>query len=180
MEIYYGLYRKSILSVLSVCISLLFAFYCFSLAARASEVVDSEEPSTTTEAMVSEALDNEEVTEFDILVSDSSSSSDPVTNDSYRSTVVSGDNEVWRLTDFQTSVTSIQAANSTGFKSVVLGLFGDYELITKEYTYTSSNGYTNKQVTTESDYPWMISAGIFTVVLYCLFRLLGGVLCGRK
>lgn len=85
------------------------------------------------------------------------------------------------LVDEDTHVTRVTAADANGFKAVILGLFGDYEMITKEYTYQNvSSGYSSKQVTTESDYPWMISAAIFIVVLYCLFRLIGGVLCGRK
>lgn len=84
------------------------------------------------------------------------------------------------LTSVDTHIMTVTPNDANGFKKVLLQLFGNYEMITKEYTYTSNNGYTSKQVTTESDYPWMISAAIFAIVLYCLFRLLGGVLCGRK
>lgn len=84
------------------------------------------------------------------------------------------------LTSVDTHVMTVTPNDANGFKKVLLQLFGNYEMITKEYTYTSNNGYTTKQVTTESDYPWMISAAIFAIVLYSLFRLLGGVLCGRK
>lgn len=78
------------------------------------------------------------------------------------------------------SVSPVTPSDSNGFKAVILDLFGDYDTVVTEHRYTSSNGYTSVQVTTEPDYAWMIAAGIFTVVLYCLFRLLGGVLCGRK
>lgn len=84
------------------------------------------------------------------------------------------------LSSVDTHIMTVTPNDANGFKKVLLQLFGNYEMITKEYTYTSNNGYTTKQVTTESDYPWIISAGIFAIVLYCLFRLLGGVLCGRK
>ena len=86
----------------------------------------------------------------------------------------------YRLTDVQTSITRVSASDSNGFKAIILNLIGDYEMVTKEYTYTSTNGYTTKQVTTESDYSWMISAGIFIIVVYCFLRILGGVICGRK
>lgn len=86
----------------------------------------------------------------------------------------------YRLTDIQTSVTRVSSSDSNGFKAIILGLIGDYEMVTKEYTYTSNSGYTSKQVTTESDYSWMISAGIFIIVVYCFLRILGGVICGRK
>lgn len=78
------------------------------------------------------------------------------------------------------NVSPVTPSDANGFKAVLLGLFGDYETVVTEHRYTSSNGYTSIQVTTEPDYAWMISAAIFIVVLYCLFRLLGGVLCGRK
>lgn len=84
------------------------------------------------------------------------------------------------LTSVDTHVMTVTPNDANGFKKVLLQLFGNYEMITKEYTYTGNNGYTSKQVTTESDYPWMISAAIFAIVLYSLFRLLGGVICGRK
>lgn len=84
------------------------------------------------------------------------------------------------LTSVDTHIMTVTPNDANGFKKILLQLFGNYEMVTKEYTYTGTNGYTTKQVTTESDYPWMISAGLFTVVLYCLFRLLGGVLCGGK
>lgn len=86
----------------------------------------------------------------------------------------------YRLTDVQTSITRVSASDSNGFKAIILNLIGDYEMVTKEYTYTSTNGYTSKQVSTESDYSWMFSAGIFIIVVYCFLRILGGVICGRK
>ena len=85
-----------------------------------------------------------------------------------------------QLVDFKVDTVKISANQANGFKSVLLDLFGDYEMLTKDYTYQSYNGSISHSVTTEPDYAWMISAAIFTVVLYCLFRLLGGVLCGRK
>ena len=78
------------------------------------------------------------------------------------------------------SVSPVTPADSSGFKAVVLGLFGNYDTVVTEHRYTSSSGYTSVSVSTEPDYAWMISAAIFTVVLYCLFRMIGGVLCGRK
>lgn len=78
------------------------------------------------------------------------------------------------------SVSPVTPTDANGFKAVLLSLFGDYETVVTEHRYISSNGYTSVQVTTEPDYAWMIASAIFTVVLYCLFRLLGGVMCGRK
>lgn len=85
-----------------------------------------------------------------------------------------------QLIDFQVDTVKVSANQANGFKAVLLSLFGDYEMVTKDYTYQSYSGSVSHSITTEPDYAWMISAAIFTVVLYCLFRLLGGVLCGRK
>lgn len=74
----------------------------------------------------------------------------------------------------------ISSSDTNGLKSVMLGLIGDYNMVTKEYRYTNSNGYSTIQVTTEPDYAWMFSFGLFAVILYCIFRLIGGVLCGRS
>lgn len=75
---------------------------------------------------------------------------------------------------------SISSSETNGFKAVMLDLIGDYDMITKEYTYTSNNGYTSKQVTTESDYVWWFSCSIFALVLYCLFKMVGVIVLGRK
>lgn len=85
-----------------------------------------------------------------------------------------------KLVSVDTDITRVSANNTNGFKSVVLALIGDYEMVTKEYTYTGNNGYTSKQVTTESDYAWMISAGIMLAVLYCFLRMLGGAIFGKR
>lgn len=67
-----------------------------------------------------------------------------------------------------------------GLKKILLQLIGDYEMVTAEYTYTSTNGYTSKQVTTEPDYAWMITAALFIIVLFCVFRMFGGIFNGKR
>ena len=93
---------------------------------------------------------------------------------------IDNNSEEPQLIDFTVDTVKVSASQANGFKAVVLSLFGDYEMVTKDYTYQSYSGTVSHSITTEPDYAWMISAAIFTVVLYCLFRLLGGVLCGRK
>jgi len=75
--------------------------------------------------------------------------------------------------DIKTAKSPVTPDDADGLKAIVLGLIGSYDMVTTEYTYTSSNGYTSKQVTTEPDYAWMFSAGFFAIVLYSLFRVLG-------
>ena len=68
-------------------------------------------------------------------------------------------------------VSPIEPNDANGFKAVLLNLIGDYDGIVNEYQYTSSNGYVNYVREITPDYVWMISAGIFIVVLWCIFRL---------
>lgn len=66
--------------------------------------------------------------------------------------------------------------NTNGFQAVVLGLLGNYNPVVLEYAYTNSNGYTSYVREVQPDYSWMCSAAIFAIVLFCLFRLLGGLI----
>lgn len=88
----------------------------------------------------------------------------------------------WEIVNVEVTETvrAVTPNDANGLKKIMLQLIGDYEMVTKEYTYTSNNGYQTKQVTTESDYSWWFSCGVFALVLYSMFRLLGGVLIGRK
>lgn len=74
-----------------------------------------------------------------------------------------------------TEVRTISSSNTNGLLSIMLDLIGDYDLVSKTVTYTGSSGYTNVQVTTETNYPWLCSCGIFALLLFCCCRFLGGV-----
>lgn len=78
------------------------------------------------------------------------------------------------------SVSPITPSEASGFKSVLLSLFGNYDTIVTEHRYTNSNGYTSVSIDIEEDWVWIISAAIFSLFLYCIFRLIGGVFFGRK
>lgn len=150
--------NKFIWRCLFIAVCVFLCIVCLVLVAFASE------------SAVVENTDFIEPTEY---VSDVSEIENNISN------VVYSDNNLV-LTSFETSIQTISSSDTTGFKSVVLELIGPYEMLTKEYTYTNpSSNYQSKQVTTEPDYSWMISAAIFIVVIYCFLRMLGGVLCGR-
>ena len=78
------------------------------------------------------------------------------------------------------TVSPVTPNNTTGLKNVLVSLFGNYDTIVTEYRYTNSQGYQTVTVNIQEDYVWMISAAIFTVILFCLFKFLGGVFFGRK
>ena len=65
--------------------------------------------------------------------------------------------------------------NSNGFKAVVLQLLGNYDPIIAEYSYTNTQGYVSYIREVQPDYVWMCSTAIFAIVLFCLFRFLGGL-----
>lgn len=85
-----------------------------------------------------------------------------------------------RLMSVNVSSERISADDANGFKAVVLDLIGDYETIITDYTYQSgSSGYYSHSIDITPDWSWISSASIFLVVVYCAFRLVGGMLCNR-
>lgn len=73
-------------------------------------------------------------------------------------------------------VAPVTPSDSSGLKAILLSLFGNYDPVVIEYAYTNTNGYVSYVREIEPDYAWMISAAIFAIVLYCFFRLLGGLM----
>lgn len=73
----------------------------------------------------------------------------------------------------------VGSSDATGLKSIMLALIGDWDSIIVEHAYASSNGYTNYLREVQLDYPWLCSCAIFLVMLYCLFRLGGSILCKK-
>ena len=85
-----------------------------------------------------------------------------------------------KLVAVDTNVTRISSSDTNGFKSIILAMIGDYDVITKDYTYQTYQGSTQHSVAHQEDYPWMISAAFFLVVLYCMLRMLGGAIFGKR
>lgn len=90
------------------------------------------------------------------------------------------ESEEMTLVSVDTDRTTISASDANGFKSVILAMIGDYDVITKDYTYQSNTGQTQHNITHQEDYPWMISAAIFIIVVYCFLRMLGGAIFGKR
>lgn len=61
----------------------------------------------------------------------------------------------------------------SGLVKLVLGIIGEYDPIVAEYSYQGNNGYTQYVREIQPDYVWIISAGVFVLLLYCVFRLWG-------
>lgn len=79
------------------------------------------------------------------------------------------------LYNLDSGVTTIPPGS---LKSVLNSIIGPYSPVVVQYQYT--NG-TNTQYLREilPDYQWMISVAVFSLVLYCVFRLWGAILCKR-
>lgn len=77
------------------------------------------------------------------------------------------------------STYAVTADDATGLKALILSLIGDYEGIVVEYAYENSSGYTSYVREIQLDYPWLCTCAIFLVVLYCVFRLGGAILCKK-
>lgn len=83
----------------------------------------------------------------------------------------------------RTEVLRISAQDTSGFHAVILTLLGDYNpiAVTTEYRYPSGTGYQNRyQVDVEPDWSWICSAAIFALVIFCLFRLVGGIFSWKR
>lgn len=76
-----------------------------------------------------------------------------------------------------TSLAPVTPSNSNGLVKVIVSLIGDYDPVVVEHIYTTSNGYTQKTIEIQPDYTWLVSAGIFALVLYCIFRMWGSFFC---
>lgn len=74
----------------------------------------------------------------------------------------------------------ITSSNTTGLKSVLLGVIGPYENIVTEYRYLNNNqtAYSYLREITP-DYPWFGSLAVFLVLLFSVFRI-GGNLLWKK
>lgn len=77
------------------------------------------------------------------------------------------------------SMNPISSNDANGLKAIVLDLIGDYDAIVVEYEYTSQQGYSNYVREIQYDFPWLVSAGIFAIVLYCTLRMGAKILCNR-
>lgn len=73
----------------------------------------------------------------------------------------------------------VTPAKSNGLKAIVLSLLGNYESIVVQYQYSNNNGTVSYLREVYPDYPWIASAVIFVVVLYCCIRLGAAILCRK-
>lgn len=73
----------------------------------------------------------------------------------------------------------ITPADTSGLKAVLLSVLGDYESIVTDYRYQNASGNWQYLREVQPDYVWCCSAGIFALLLWCVFRMAGGLFCRR-
>lgn len=92
------------------------------------------------------------------------------------------DDGTWELDGIEvySTVSPITPSNTDGLKSVLLSFLGNYDPIIVEYRYQNSNS-TNYSYLREAqpDYVWIASFVLLALVIFCLFKLGGAVLCRR-
>lgn len=94
-------------------------------------------------------------------------------------TPVSIDDPGVTITDISlVSVAPVTPSSTSGLKAALLGLLGNYDPVIVEYQYSSGNGYTNYLREIQPDYVWLCSAALLALVIYCLFKLGGGLIRG--
>lgn len=72
-------------------------------------------------------------------------------------------------------VSPVTPSNSSGLKSILITIFGNYDPVVVEYQYSNTNGYYSYLREIQPDYPFLVSAAVFAILIFCLFRFLGGV-----
>lgn len=111
--------------------------------------------------------------------------SDPVavsSQDPIRVILSSDDQAV--LSDFDVvpfaDVDPITPSDANGLKAILLSVIGDYESIIVEYRYQNSGSSTYQYLRqVVPDYPWLLSATLFIVLIISVFRIAGGFLWKR-
>jgi hypothetical protein len=92
---------------------------------------------------------------------------------------VSIDDPSVTITDISlASVAPVTPSSTSGLKSALLGILGNYDPVIVEYQYSGSNGYSNYLREIQPDYVWLCSAALLALVIYCLFKLGGGLIRG--
>lgn len=77
------------------------------------------------------------------------------------------------------SLDPVSSSDASGLTAVMLDLLGDYSPVRIEWEYQNTNGYSSYIREVQPDYPWLVSAGIFALVLYCLIRMGVAILCKK-
>jgi hypothetical protein len=83
------------------------------------------------------------------------------------------------ITDISfSSVAPVTPSSTSGLKAALLGILGNYDPVIVEYQFQSGQGYNSYLREVQPDYVWLCSAAFLALVIYCLFKLGGGLIRG--
>lgn len=174
--------------------AIFFAVFVLVTAVHAEEVISDEAPALpdTVDSVVSAVSDLVDSSSAAVSSGESPAEVSPGGNTVY--VLAQPDSEVDRdatvspvsIDDPDVTITNISLASvapitpssTSGLKAALLGILGNYDPVVVEYQYASGNGYTNYLREIQPDYVWLCSAALLALVIYCLFKLGGGLIRG--
>lgn len=78
------------------------------------------------------------------------------------------------------SLSPVTAEDATGLKAVLLSFIGSYDAVVVEYEYQNTNTSNVSYLReVQPDYVWLCSCALLVVMIFCLFRLGGSLLCRK-
>lgn len=90
------------------------------------------------------------------------------------------DNEALTLKSVSVSNERITPSDTNGFKSQLLTVLGDYEMVVTDYTYSNTQGYTQHSIDVSPDYVWLSTALFALIGVYSVFRIIGMFFGGKR
>lgn len=81
------------------------------------------------------------------------------------------------LTYYGSSQRPFSASSYSGLKGVLLEFLGEWESVVVQHSYVDSNGNAVVQTDVLPDYPWIASAVLLCLMVFCLFRVGGALIC---
>lgn len=91
--------------------------------------------------------------------------------------IVLPDNDLGTYVGSKVDIFSSAYSGSNDLKSVLLRFLGSWDTVVVEHSYEDTDGSMNYVHDTIPDYPWLCAAGLLIVIVFCLFRLGGSILC---
>lgn len=74
----------------------------------------------------------------------------------------------------------VVSSDVTGLKAVLLNFLGSYDAVVVEYEYQGTgSSYSTFVRELQPDYVWLCSCALLVVMVFCLFRMGGSLLCRK-
>lgn len=78
------------------------------------------------------------------------------------------------------SLSPVTSEDATGLKAVLLSFIGSYDAVVVEYQYQNTNTSNVSYLREiQPDYAWLAACALLIVIIYCVFKLGGSLLCRK-